>query len=296
MEYLNFVSSVKEELHSRLKDSATVTAHTTMKNNGKERIGLTISTSETNIFPTIYLEEFYRQYCSGQTLDDIAEAIIKLYFEVKFEKDWDLERIQNLDLAKSSIVCKLIHFEQNADLLGQIPFIPYLDLAIVFYLLFEDSELGMGSILITKEIQNSWGLCLSELYQIALRNTPALLPAELKPIYAVIQNLLNSPHQNLESQDSHLYVLTNSARYYGAACILYKNILDDIANILGENFYVLPSSIHETLILPERFSPGKAILDNMIAEINETQLSEEEVLSGHAYFYNRENKKLEIVN
>ncbi len=295
MEYLNFTSVLTEQINNRLDKATSVMLHTALKNNGKERIGLTISHPGTNVFPTIYLEEFYNQYLSGRTISDIADNILSIYREIKFDTDWNVDEIQNFNTAKPLIAYKLIHLKKNESLLKSIPFVPFLDFAIVFYLLLENTERGTGCILITNEIQKSWEVDITDLYLAASLNTPGLLSAELKPMRAFIHELMHLPYQDSDETESRMYVLSNHLRYFGAACILYNHVLEDIGNMLNEDFYVLPSSIHETIILPCKFSPGAATLNNMVVEINQTQVSDEEILSDHVYYYSREKGKLLIV-
>ena len=85
-----------------------------------------------------------------------------------------------------------------------------------------------------------------------------------------------------------MYVLTNSLRNLGASCILYPHVLDMAGEIIGEDFYVLPSSIHEVILVPESNAMEQMEMDEMVTEINATQVAEEEILSNHAYFYERE--------
>lgn len=292
MNYQSFISSVKERIETLLESHVSVNIHTTLKNNNKERIGITISNQDTNIFPTIYLEEYYTQYLAGRSISDIADNIVNIYHEVKFETSWDIDQIQIFDQAKSKIAYKLIHFEKNRTLLNDIPFIPFHDLAIVFYLLIQNTERGSASILVTNTLLHSWDICLSELYQIASLNTPRLLSAELLPMYAMIQELSGDYSESEDNKESYMYVLTNTQRYFGAACILYSRVLEDISNQLDEDFYILPSSIHETIILPVSKSSRRDVLDEMIAEINRTQVADEEVLSDHAYYYSRKENRL----
>ena len=89
-----------------------------------------------------------------------------------------------------------------------------------------------------------------------------------------------------------MFVLTNSFRSLGAACILYDELLTQLGNFLKENYYILPSSIHEVIIIPESQAPNKDTLNEMVQEVNETQVEPEDVLSDHVYFYNCEKKEL----
>lgn len=291
MNYQQFVALLREKTDHLLDTQTTVQIHHALKNNGATRIGLTISQEHTNISPTIYLEEYYKQYQTGRELNDIAHGIVNLYHEVKFEHSWEVSQIQNFELAKPQVAYRVIHFEKNETLLKDIPHVPYLDLAIVFYLLLETTEKGAATILITNEMLNYWKISLEHLYSIALENTPHTLYAECKPMHVVIQELLREPLQE-DIEESCMFVLSNQYRHFGAACMLYERVLEDIGNQLNEDYFILPSSIHEVIILPSSCCLSHDELDEMIMEINDTQISEEDVLSDHAYYYSRKEKKL----
>lgn len=292
MNYQQFVAVLREKT-DRLFDSQTnVKIHHALKNNGTRRIGLTIFQKGTNISPTIYLEEYYQQYQNGRDLDEIAHSIINLYHEVKFEHSWEVSQVQNFELAKPQIVYRLIHFQKNEILLKDIPHVPYMDLAIVFYLLLETTEKGAATILITNEMMNYWKVSLEQLYPIAMKNAPLSLRAECKPMHTVIRELLREPPQEEDMEESCMFVLSNQYRHFGAACMLYDRVLEDIGNQLGEDYYILPSSIHEVIILPTSCSLNHDELNEMVLEINDTQVSEEDVLSDHAYYYSREERRL----
>ena len=293
MNYQQFVALLREKTNHLLDANTTVQIHHALKNNGARRTGLTISQEHTNISPTIYLEEYYKQYQTGRNLNDIAHAIVNLYHEVKFEHSWEVSKIQNFEFAKPQVAYRVIHFQKNETLLKEIPHVPYLDLAIVFYLLLETTEKGAATILITNEMLNYWKISLEQLYSIALDNTPRILYPECKPMHVVIQELLREPLRE-DIEDSCMFVLSNQYRHFGAACMLYDGVLEDIGNQLDEDYYILPSSIHEVIILPSSCDLTHEELDDMITEINETQISEEDVLSEHAYYYSRKGGKLLI--
>ena len=89
-----------------------------------------------------------------------------------------------------------------------------------------------------------------------------------------------------EESETPLYVLTNKARLYGASCILYPNLLDSIADKLTCDFYLIPSSIHEVILVPESGTEDTN-LNDMVAEVNHTQVDPKEVLADHVYYYDR---------
>lgn len=294
MDYQEFISAINQKLKTHLQPEIITAVHTTLKNNGQERVGITFSQSGTNISPTIYLEEFYVQYQNGRAVADITDNIIQLYHEVKFENSWEIEQIQKYHYAKSKIVYKLIHRGKNKALLKDVPFVPYLDLAIVFYLIMDTTEKGTATILVTNDLQKVWNVSLKDLYTTARDNTPRIMIAEMKPMRVVIQEMQGKTCSDQDLKDNRMYILTNQYCQFGAACILYDHVLEDIGNLLKEDYYILPSSIHELIILPLSFSPDEASLNEMIVDINRTQVSEEEVLSDHAYYYSRRERKLKF--
>ena len=190
MNYQLFVSTINQQLSEQLGPQLNTNIHTALKNNGKERTGITISEHDTNISPTIYLEEFYVQYCNGRKITEIVNSLVQLYQEVRFKNSWEVEQIHDYNRAKSKIVYKLIHREDNAALLKDIPFIPYLDLAIVFYLILETTEKGTATLLITNELQQFWGVSLEELYSTASQNSQLILTVDFKTMRVIIHELL----------------------------------------------------------------------------------------------------------
>lgn len=291
MKYQQFVMTVQEKTASILGDSVTVRPHTTLKNNGKERIGLTITDRYAIISPTIYLEEYYEQFLKGNPVDQIADHVAQLYHDVKFEHTWEVNSIKQFHKMRTKLAYKLIHTQKNEVLLRTLPHIPFLDLSIVFYILFDADDSGTATIPVTTELMKLWGISLEELYNYAHQNTFQLLPSDFKPMRHVICDLLEKPYDTSDVEGP-MYILTNTIRAFGASCILYETLLENIGKIFKENFYILPSSIHEVIIIPESQCPPQEDLDEMITEINETQVAEEEVLSDHAYYYNCLTKQL----
>lgn len=292
MNYQQFVVVVKEEVALSLGDSMNTQIHTALKNNGHERIGLTITDKRINISPTIYLEEFFKQFQNGHPISSIVEHILDIYNEVKFEHAWQVHTIKDFESMRSKIVFKLIHATKNETLLKTMPYIAYLDFAIVFYILFEVDESGTATIPITYELIQLWNVSLDDIQQNAFRNVQTLLPATFKPMQIVIDELMGTNYSEDALTEDLMYVLTNSLRSFGAACILYDGMLEKIGEDIEENYYILPSSIHEMIIVPESNSPSRTYLNEMIAEVNQTMVDEEDFLSDRVYYYDCKAKTL----
>lgn len=293
MSYEEFVSGMELELKSLVSDNLLVSVQKTLKNNGYLRCGIRLSEKNINISPTIYLEEFYEKYQYGTDMHTLAEQIMKIYQKVRIEHSWKEDWIYEFPGVKNKIVYRLINREKNKKLLSEVPYMPWKDLAIVFYLLLEMNEHQMqqAAMLIKKEQLEWWNTSTEDLYQNAMLNTEKLLPYELTNMYALLTEMLGVEEieDHLTAEES-MYVLTNQMRSFGAAAVLYPGRLEMLALYLKENFYILPSSVHEMIILPESGALPKEELDAVIQEINGSQVNAEEYLSDHAYYYDRVRK------
>ena len=134
-----------------------------------------------------------------------------------------------------------------------------------------------------------WGVTREEVYRQACENTWRLLPVDFRSMGAVMEDALFLPSLD---EVLKLYVLTNRWKNYGAAAVLYEGQLQAVGEMVGENFFVIPSSVHEMLILPESRVPKREELDEMIKEINEIAVAPEEVLGDRAYYYDRDKAEL----
>lgn len=292
MTYQEFVETLTVLINASATDGIHAEVHTSLKNNNISRIGITISETDVNISPTIYMEEFYQEYQKGLTISEILRTVLDIYREIRFDHSWELNELRDFSLIKQKVVYKLIHKKENALLLMDVPYITYHDLAIVFYIILDMEDSGSGSILITNTLLSVWGISMHELYCAAKVNTPQLLPPKFNTMHSVVCQMLGTDSIEGDFTENHMYVLTNSMNHFGAAVVLYPNLLEEIAMELCDDFYLLPSSIHELIVLPRKYSPSTEDLDRMIVEINETQVSPDEILSDHSYYYSRLHKSL----
>lgn len=291
MNYRQFVNEVEMKVQKCVEDTIRVQEHIALKNNGKERRGLTMIQEGINISPTIYLEEYYEQFQDGNSLEQIVERILNLYKEVRFRKSWEGSYIQSFESVKPWVVYKVINKEKNKELLKETPYMQFLDLAVVCYVLLEMNSHGTATMLVKEEHLKMWGVSKEEVFCQAEKNSKRLLPAELNRMKDVIAEILEIETEEDEEEDI-MYVLSNARRNFGAICMVYDGIMDMIQMELGENFYVIPSSVHEVIIVPESQAPEKFEIEEMVAEINATQVEDEEILSDRVYYYSVKEKKL----
>lgn len=293
MEYQIFLSDVKERLVRELPSGVHVENYKTTKNNGEVRQGFVFQKRDEGIFPIVYMEDYYEQYLRGMEIKSVTDGILEWYNRTRDIPAPVLEaqHLENYDHMKTRIVYRLINREKNKTMLEKVPHRLYLDFGIVFYVLFSVEKYSAISMLITNEHLNLWGITEEELNCKAWENTPRILPAEMQDIQEAVMELFPENKKD-EEFTGFMYVLTNEQRSYGAATILYPGLLEMIGNEWKENFYILPSSIHEVLLVPESKSPGIQEMREAVYSINRTEVSEEEFLSDTVYYYNCGKKEL----
>lgn len=290
MTYYQFVQAVESKMKEVVNEDIMLSIYTAEKNNGVKRQGITIAQHGVNISPTIYLEEYYEKYLNGCKVDRIAKDVLRLYHEVRLQKSWDEDKISSYEAIEDRIVYRLVNLEANSNLLKEVPYVAYLDLAVIFYVMLEINEHGTACMLIRNEHLDMWKVTPDDIYNKAKENTWKLLPSEFHTMREMMEEYnKNDSYMGMDI----LHVLTNKIRNFGAATILYDGVLEMIGDFLDDNYFVLPSSIHEVIIVSETEAPwGGAGLSEMVKEINHTQVDEEDILSDTAYYYDREKKKL----
>lgn len=269
-----------------------------LKNNDTNRHGIVIKRKEGNIAPTVYVDHFFEDHLKKKnTIEEIAcqiQAAIHSF-------DQREERYQNFsaefDDCQSKIIYRLVSGEKNTSYLASLPHLPFLNLAIIFLIVHHLSEEGLESICVTNDLQKKWNISTRELYLIAARNTPRLLPPSIDTMEHTIETLFDSPFDALVNSGepvSPMYIVSNQYGINGAAVLLYENLIQEFADQEQCNFYILPSSIHEILLIPDLSPKSLSYLSKMVREINQKHVKEDEILSDCAYYYDREEKKFHM--
>lgn len=297
-----FFMEVERKITERLGENYEVKLQEVRKNNNVHWQGLIIQEKGRSLAPTVYLDHLYQEYENGMEMEEILESIQMVLREKMPMEDVDMKFFLEYELVKDRICYRLINEERNRELLSEIPHIPFLDLAICFIYSFESGEMGNGSILVRNQYMETWGVSVKELWETANRNTSALFLPECTSMENILQEMgvteRTEFHSELPEKDGKflaMSVLSNRQRIFGSAVILYDDYLKRIGEWLGKNYFILPSSIHEVILLPESGDEDYGDMRAMIQEINETQVEDQEVLSDNLYYFDCEKKNLRII-
>lgn len=290
MTYETFQKEILKRLQGRQLNGARPQLIQRLKCNGQVKCGIVFGNPDVNTSPTIYLEEYYRYYQITGNLDVLVDVLVQLYNTLPVIQ-LDKEKLHNFSAAKDNIIMKLINTEENRAFLDTVPHIPFHDLSIVYYYLFGFTDTQLLDMPVNDRLLKEWGIDTLTLHRQAMENYSRLLPVRFINLDQFLSDRglleVNSDEGPGNDRDNYMYFLTNERMVDGAVLMTCKNLLDKIADFFQEDFYIIPGSIHEVILIPESKAPPKDELDLMIQEINRDQLKPEEFLSNHAYYYSK---------
>ena len=286
MEFGEFKEKVVEGLQEIYGDSADIETGVALKNNGSKYNGINIflKDSGSKTSPIIDLDRLYKLFEDG-TLN-IGDCVWDIYhnrtsLSGSEEVEQLAKNISDWENVKYDIYPILLSTEENKELLERLVSMPMLDLSVAYVIRGELSRKDTVSVKITKSLLESYGISAEQLHMQAMENM-GKDGYEFLEMETMIKEILHVEEvQNFGKPE--LYVLTNSARSYGAAGILNSEMLREFAG--DRNFIILPSSVHETLFVPVNGEPDQAFFDEMVMEVNRNEVSVEEKLVDHSYYY-----------
>lgn len=292
MEYQTFKEELCRILQKRTEGKKKVILQQVEKNNGVVLDAVVLKGEKEQVLPTIYLEELYSLYEQGADLEQIAGHVLCEEEKWKGEVEFSLEEFEDYTRARTSVFYKLVNYQMNERMLKRVPHIHYLDLAVVFYYRVEQGRFPGGSVLIHNNNLVTWGITKSQLMKDAAFNTSRKLPYSFMGMETLIAELSGEVASESHQKEELMYVLTNEEKYYGAAVLLYPHVLSHIGTLLKRNFFVLPSSVHECILVPDQGHYTRFELMKMVREVNQNQVEEEEILSYQVYYYDRKREAL----
>ena len=251
MNYENFILAVKEAVEELCPNDRVVSKKIT-KNNSMVLDSISIFRGEDYIAPTIYLESYFDEYNQGKSVDTIAQDIINFSDMYRGRVEIDLEMCGSFNGIKDRVLCKLVNREQNKLILEKCPNRDFFDLAIVYYCVEMSSDNEYGSWLVTNAVFDEWNVTEEELFDAAISNLKNQVEWKIIDIWDLLAEMTGDTYYPQEFDKDYdgpkMYVLTNDIKIFGASAMLDDKVLFEFARKHG-NFYILPSSIHELILV-----------------------------------------------
>ena len=278
---------ILEALSKKLGDGFHLSIQKVLKTNEKLD-GLTIKHGSENISPTIYLESFYEALDNGVSIDDVMDRILQIYSDSKiYPSHFDTTPFLTYDLPRKKIYVELVNRHLNKELLQDVPHRQFLDdFAVIVRCMVSATKDETASFLVHNYHLNLWGVDQESLISLAIHNTRAMMGASLQNMGNVLRDMAQV-FKEVEASDCPFWVLSNKKRVAGAVTVLFDDILKDFTQKYG-SFYVVFSSVHEALLLPESCGLDAISLTKMNLEVNMMQVQANEVLGTKAYYYSKD--------
>ena len=275
---------------------AHITLEEVTKGNDRRLTGLLIRNDGEITVPTIYLEPYTKQLAQGRPMNEIMREIVQIRTEQDTRIPFEVSDLMNYGQVKPMLTIRLCDPEQNREYLKDKPFTPCGELAAVYRIQVMESKEGVASAVVTDRMMELWGVTKEQLHQDAVAAETARSPV---CFYSMEDIMFSSKPENLferteplDAATMPMYVLTNTSKVNGSGILARDGVLDKIGELLGKNFYVLPSSIHEVLIVPDNDDMQARELESMVKEVNATQVAPADLLSDKVQYYDRAAKTL----
>jgi hypothetical protein len=299
-----FAGVVKEAVASVYVEGYSVQIQKVVKNNDTRLTGIVIRSNDSNIAPTIYLDGFFGQYQDGMPMDEVIKKVIDTYEQNKVTGRFDVSMVTDYASVSNRICVKLVNAAKNQDLLADAPHVMVSDLAVIFYIVLSKDNGSTATITVRNNLMKLWNVTTEQLYEMAMDNTQRMFRGTVKSMASIMTEMLSNRMDEecanefydmaVGEDEVPMYIATNNIRIDGSVVILYDGLLREFASRVGSDFYILPSSVHETILVPVSEDIQLDYLRDMVREINRTEVAPEEVLSDNVYIYSRRTDTVEL--
>lgn len=279
--------------------NATVNIVHVPRNNDQEQVAIAIKKEGQAVPAKIYLEEYYTRFPDWVSDETILRTIAGDYMSEESEMKWKAEMteaVKDFDSVKGNIRVEVVNKDMNRENLRGCPHkeVGGTDLAAVFrVMLYKDGE-ERASVLVTDKTMKDWDMDVDSLYETALKNTAAQMPVQINSMMSMFFDSVEPLELKEVFHNEGLYILSNPQKDHGAVTMLYPGLLQSIAEATRSSFYILPSSIHEVLLIKEDNSMDARELQSMVMDINQSEVAPHEVLSNQVYFYDGKEQKISL--
>jgi len=298
VDFTEFVGQIADLLRER-NDKLDISIQTVRKNNSVQYTGLSIRAAGANVTPIIYLEPFFQRYEEYHDMEEVIDRIMKIYQQNEFH--FDADSIMDFNNVKDRIIYIVVNRHKNKEMLNEVPNrVLVEDIAVVYKIMLDDAKDGStASIQIKNSMMDIWSVDEETLWTCAQENNKRLKKPECRSMYEVLLELMIQRHgivndeliDGIRTAEPRMYILRDESGQYGASVIADMEFMYRVYDDIGE-FYILPSSLHEVIAIPVRDEYEVAEMTSMVAEVNRTQLTEEEILADMVYKFDGKSIKV----
>lgn len=298
MSFEQFVDTVQEQIKGYLpdayQDAEVQTTDFQKLNDGY--IGMTVRQEGQMVTPNINLNAQFDQYMRTGDMDRVLRSIAE---QVQLQPDIQTDWLRDYEKVKDRLFIRVSDSQANKDYLSNLPHKTVDGLAVTYHIALNGVEGANASAAITNQMMEGYGITREQLHADALANAKGMMPARYTSMAAMMMGLAAEAGFNQDLMEEAppgvpmLMVLTNSQGLNGAAAMFYPGQLDHVSDGFHSDFFILPSSVHEVLILPDDKATDYRDLQMMVQQINATEVAPQDRLSDHVYHYDAKEHVLE---
>ncbi|MFI3201553.1 MAG: DUF5688 family protein [Eubacteriales bacterium] len=291
MEYVEFIETIKLGLRQRLGETIQIEIHDLLKNNVKREV-MVIKIDTDRVTPCIPLESVYAMYQLDESLDDIIDKVVEIEQDNAIVIGENLIQIKDWDVVKELVESRVVSSKNNQKFLLDVPHKEFLDCSVVYYVNANNWVEGdhRASIKVTNEKLAMWGVSIQELDEWARKNyyKQEIIFQSMEEVLLELLGEESNEEESVEVGNKPMYVLSNKDRKNGAVVMLDEETLHSVYGNLKDTFYLIPSSVHELIVIPSEMALGVKELKEMVVSVNQTEVDEEDILTDSIYYYDGE--------
>lgn len=307
LNYEEFKTYIVEHIKDYLPlayEPAEVRIQKIRKNNNQQWDSLQVVMPGRHVVPSIYLKKMFERYENGMPVKDIFRACASVIMDNKEDEFFDAgNMVYNWELAKEHLLIQVVNAQSNQEMLTQIPYVMKEDLALTYRIMLSGNEDTGASILVDNIMLEAWGVSKEELYESAMENSKVMAPERVMCMEDMLKNMMKYVPDDVspegielnESDNDFMFVITNKQQFYGASAVFYGNSLEELAKKMKSDLYILPSSIHEMLVVSAKDHDASELAD-IVQTVNANVVTKEEQLSDHVYHYDPVSKEIKLAD
>ena len=303
MDFETFKEELREDMEKALYER-TGTEHSvnlqTVEKMNETYEALTIKPENSDIGVNINANELFRAYSDGMDYDRLVDgAVNKARDALENSPNFNIEAFKDYDKMKETLAMEVVSAERNADLLTTVPHKDMEDMAVVYRFVISTGVGESGSVLVTNKMLDEYGITPEQLHADAMKNAPEVRPMEIKGMGEVLAEQMGIENAEMlgfaiPPEQDQMLVASVKGNVHGAGVLAYEDFMDKASDRVGGSFFILPSSIHEILIIPDNGQFDLKSLENMVREVNATTVDPVDKLTDNVYHYDAQDKVFEL--
>ncbi|WP_026522971.1 DUF5688 family protein [Butyrivibrio sp. VCB2001] len=296
----NLGRDVKETLEARTGTDFEVEHRTAEKMNGNYE-AIVVKPADSEVGVSLNASTLYRDYESGVPYETIAKGATDLADRsLRNQPEFDVDSFKDYDKMKGTLAMEVVSKERNAELLDTVPHKDIEDMSVVYRFVLGETPAGSGTILVTNQMLENYGITADQLHQDAMKTAPEVRPLVIEGMCEVLAKQMGVQDLemlglNIPPEQEQIFVASVEGNVHGAGVLAYENFMEKASErVGGESFFILPSSIHEILIVPDNGIMDLRHLESMVREVNATTVDPSEQLTDNVYHYDAKEKVFEL--